>query len=66
MIRLVYKGKMLSEKKTVKEQNIEAEATIEMSLRLGGMEMNQQMATHETEEDREKKESWKKEKKSKP
>ena len=56
MIRLVYKGKMLSEKKTMKEHNIEAEATIEMSLRLlGGMEMNEQMDTHETEEDREKK-----------
>ena len=47
---------MLSEKKTMKEHNIEAEATIEMSLRLlGGMEMNEQMDTHETEEDREKK-----------
>ena len=56
MIRLVHKGKMLSEKKTMKENNIEAEATIEMSLRLlGGMEMNEQMDTHETEEDREKK-----------
>ena len=56
MIRLVYKGKKLSEKKTMKERNIEAEATIEMSLRLfGGMEMNEQMNTYETEEDREKK-----------
>ena len=56
MIRLVHKGKMLSERKTMKEHNIEAEATIEMSLRsLGGMEMNEQMDTHETEEDREKK-----------
>ena len=44
MIRLVHKGKMLSEKKTVKENNIEAEATIEMSLRmLGGVEKNEQM-----------------------
>ena len=34
MIRLVHKGKMLSEKKTMKENNIEAKATIEMSLRL--------------------------------
>ena len=56
MTRLVHKGKMLSEKKTMKEHNIEAEATIEMSLRLlGGMEMNEQMDTHEAEEDREKK-----------
>ena len=56
MIRLVHKGKMLSEKETMKEHNIEAETTIEMSLRLlGGMEMNEHMDTHETEEDREKK-----------
>ena len=56
MIRLVHKGKMLSEKETMKEHNIEAETTIEMSLRLlGGMEMNEQMDIHETEEDREKK-----------
>ena len=34
------------------EHNIEAEATIEMSLRLL---MNEQMDTHETEDDREKK-----------
>ena len=45
MIRLVHKGKMISGKKSMKENNIE-----EMSLRLlGGMD------THETEEDREKK-----------
>ena len=56
MIRLVYKGKMMSEKKTMKENNIEAEATIGMSLRLlRGMEVNEQMDTHETVEDREKK-----------
>ena len=56
MIRLVHKGKMLSEKETMKEHNIEAETTIEMSLRLlGGMEMNEQIDIHETEEDREKK-----------
>ena len=47
---------MLSEKKTRKEHNIEAEATIETSLRLlGGMEMNEQMDTHDAGEDREKK-----------
>ena len=58
MIRLVHKGKMISEKKTMKENNIEAKATIEMSLRLlGGMEVNEQMDTREAEEDREKKES---------
>ena len=40
----------------MKEHNIEAEATIEMSMRLlGGMEMNEQTDTNETEEDREKK-----------
>ena len=51
VIRLVYKGKMLSEKKTMKEHNIEAEATIEMSLRLlGGVEMHERMDTRETEE----------------
>ena len=56
MIRLVHKGKMISEKKTMKENNIEVKAMIEMSLRLlGGMEVNEQMDTHETEEDREKK-----------
>ena len=56
MIRLVHKGKMISEKKSMRENNIEAKETIEMSLRLlGGMEVNEQMDTHETEEDREKK-----------
>ena len=49
MTYLVHKRKMMSEKKTIKEHNIEAEATIEMSLRLlGGMEKNEQMVTHET------------------
>ena len=61
MIRLVHR-KNVSEKKAMKEHNIEAETTIEMSLRLlGGMEMNVQMDTHETEEDRKKRESWRKE-----
>ena len=56
MTYLVHKGTVMSEKKTIKENNIEAEATIEMSLRLlGGMEKNEQMDTHETEEEREKK-----------
>ena len=53
---LVHKGKVMIEKKTIEENNIEAEATLEMSLRLlGGMEKNEQMDTHESEEDREKK-----------
>ena len=68
MIRLVHEGKMPSEKKSMKKHNIKAEATIEMSLRLlGGMEMNEQMNTHETEKKRgRKRESWRKEKKEKP
>ena len=56
MIRLVHKGKIISGKKSMKENNIEAKETIEMSLRLlGGMEVNEKMDTHETEEEREKK-----------
>ena len=47
MTRLVHKGKAINGK---------ANETIEMSLRLlGGMEANEHMDTHETEEDREKK-----------
>ena len=46
MIRLVHKGKMISEKKSMKANNIEAKETIKMSLRLlGGMEVNEQMDT---------------------
>ena len=48
MTHLVHKGKVMIEKKTTKENNIEAEVKLEMSLRLGGMEMNE---THETEKD---------------
>ena len=58
MTRLAWctKVKCLNEKKSMEEKNIEAKETIEMSLRLlGGMEVNEQMDTHETEEDREKK-----------
>ena len=56
MTYLVHRGKLMSENKTIKENNIEAEATLEMYLRLlGGMEKKEQMDTHETEEDREKK-----------
>ena len=63
MIRLVHKGKMISGKKSMKEINIESKETIEMSLRLlGGMDVSEHMDTNETEEDREKKGSWMKEK----
>ena len=56
MIRLVHKGKATNGKKSMKENDIKANETIEMSLRLlGGMEANEHMDTHETEEDREKK-----------
>ena len=42
MIRLVHKGKMISGKKSMKENNIEAKETIEMSLRLlGGMDVSE-------------------------
>ena len=65
MIRLVHEGKMLSEKKSMKENNIEAEATIEMSLRLlGGVEMNEQMDTHETEDGEKEKAGGRKRRKS--
>ena len=66
MIRLVHKGKMPSEKKTMKENNIEAKATIEMSLRLlGGMEVNEQMIHTKQKKTGRKRESWRKEKKGK-
>ena len=56
MTRLTHKGKAINGKKSMKDNNIKANETIEMSLRLlGGMEVNEQMDTHETEEDREKK-----------
>ena len=55
MTYLAHQGKVMNEKKTIEENNIGAEATLEMSLRLLGMEKNEQMDTQETEEDREKK-----------
>ena len=56
MTRLTHKGKAINGKKSMKDNNIDANETIEMSMRLlGGMEVNEQMDTHETEEDREKK-----------
>ena len=52
---------MLKKKNTIEENNIEAESTIEMSLRLlGGMDESGMKDSPETEEEREKKESWKK------
>ena len=56
MTRLTHKGKDINEKKSMKENNICTNETIEMSMRLlGGMEANEQMDTRETDEDREKK-----------
>ena len=56
MTRLTHKGKDINEKKSMKDNNIDTNETIEMSMRLlGGMEVNEQMDTHETKEDREKK-----------
>ena len=53
---LVHHGKVLNEKRTIKENNIGTETTIDMSLRLlGGMEESELMDTLESEEDREKK-----------
>ena len=46
MTRLTHKGKSINGKKSMKDNNIKANETIEMSLRLlGGMEVNEQM-TH--------------------
>ena len=55
---LVYHGKVMNEKKTIEEDNIGTETTIEMSLRLlGGIEKSELMDTLESEEE-EKKRSW--------
>ena len=49
---LVNQGKVLNDKKTIEESNIEAGATIEMSLRtMGGMEKEELMETSEAGED---------------
>ena len=46
MTYLAHQGKVVNEKKIIEENNIEAEATLEMSLiLLGGMEKNEQMET---------------------
>ena len=61
MTYLVHHGKVLNEKRTTEENNIGTETTIDMSLRLlGGMEKSELMDTLESEEDREKKRSWRK------
>ena len=66
MTRLVHKGKAINGKKSMKENNIKANETIEMSLRLlGGMEANEHMDTHGTEEDRKKKEAGRRKKRGK-
>ena len=57
---LTHQGKMLKNKNTMEENNIEAESMIQMSLRLlGGMDESDMKDSSETEEEREKKESWK-------
>ena len=70
MTHLIHKGKAINGKKSMKDNNIKANETIEMSLRLlGGMEANEHMDTHDTEEDREKKrklDEWKDGKTTKP
>ena len=55
MTFLVHHGKVLNEERTIQENNIGTETTIDMSLRLlGGMEKSELMDTLESEEDREK------------
>ena len=57
---------MISGEKSMKENNIEAKETIEMSLRLlGGMDVSEQMDTHETEEGQRKKKEAGRRKRSK-
>ena len=52
---LTHQGKVLNDKKTIEESDIEAETTIEMSLRLlGGMEKSEMIDSFESEEEREK------------
>ena len=56
MTYLVHQGKVMNEKKTMEENNIGTETTIEMSLRLlGGMEKSELMDKLQSEQDREKK-----------
>ena len=61
MTYLVHQGKVMNEKKTIEENNIGAETTIEMSRRLlGRMDESDTKDTSDTEEERKKKENWKK------
>ena len=56
MTYLVHQGKVMNEKRTMEENNIRAETTIEMSLRmLGGMDESGMKRHIEKEEEREKK-----------
>ena len=58
---LVHQGKVMNEKKAIEENNIGAETKIEMSLRLmGGMYESDMKDSSETEEERKKRENWKK------
>ena len=54
MTYLVHQGKVMNEKKTIEENNIGAETTIETSL-LGGMDESDMKDSTETEEENEKK-----------
>ena len=56
MTYLAHQGKVMNEKKTIEENNVGAETTIEMFLRLlGGMDESDMKDSSETEEEREKK-----------
>ena len=56
MTYLVHNGKVLNEKRTIEENNIGTETTIEMSLiLLGGTDKSESMDTLESEEHRDKK-----------
>ena len=58
MTRLTHKGKSINGKKSMKDNNIKANETIEMSLRLlGGMEVNEQMDTRNRGRQRKEKEA---------
>ena len=57
-LHLANQGKVLNDKKTVEESNIEAGAMVGMSLRImGGVKKEEVMETSETEEDFFKKEA---------
>ena len=53
MTYLVHHGKVLNEKRTIEENNIGTETTIDLSLRLlGGTDVSESMDALESEEDR--------------